>query len=192
MIREMAGEDAVLVTDVGQHQMWAAQYYAFDKPRKFVTSGGLGAMGFGLGAAVGAKAADPDHPVVLVTGDGSFHMNLTELTSSVTNNLPVVVVVMNNGVLGMVRQWQRMFYNSRYVSTTLRRNADFAKLCEAFGGLGFNAETMSEAQDAFRQALDSGRACVIDCRVDPDEKVFPMIPPGKSGEDILYSEGDVE
>lgn len=189
-IHEIAGYDAILVTDVGQHQMWSAQYYPFSRPRSFITSGGLGAMGFGMGAAVGAKAANPDRPVVLVTGDGSFHMNLNELATAVTQKLPVVVVVMNNGVLGMVRQWQRMFYNGRYVATTPGRQTDFAKLSEAFGGMGFKVETMSQARDALKKAIASGLPCVIDCAVDPDEKVFPMIPPGKSGEDILYSEGD--
>ncbi|MCL2080766.1 MAG: biosynthetic-type acetolactate synthase large subunit [Oscillospiraceae bacterium] len=188
VIRRLAGEDAILVTDVGQHQMWAAQYYPFERPRSFVTSGGLGAMGFGLGAAIGAKAAAPDRPVVLVTGDGSFHMNLTELTTAVTHNLPVVIVIMNNGVLGMVRQWQSMFCGSRFVSTTLGRNADFVKICEGFGGLGFKADTMAGAEAALDKALSSGRVCVIDCTVDPDAKVFPMIPPGGSGGDIIYNE----
>jgi len=186
LIHKLAGEDAILVTDVGQHQMWTAQIYPFEKPRSLVTSGGLGAMGFGLGAAIGAKAANPEKTVVLVTGDGSFHMNLTELTTSVTQDLPVIVVIMNNGVLGMVRQWQSMFYNARHVATTLERNANFAKICEGFGGVGYKAETIVEAKAALKEALSSGRTCVIDCVIDPDDKVFPMIPPGKSGEDIVY------
>jgi acetolactate synthase-1/2/3 large subunit len=167
--------------------MWTAQYYPFERPRSLVTSGGLGAMGFGLGAAIGAKAANPGRTVVLVTGDGSFHMNLTELTTSVAQDLPVLTVIMNNGVLGMVRQWQSMFYNARHVSTTLDRNADFAKICEGFGGLGFKAETMPEIKAALSTALSSGRTCVIDCAIDPNDKVFPMIPPGKAVDEIIYN-----
>lgn len=185
-ISAIAGEDAIIVTDVGQHQMWTAQYYKHARPRSFVTSGGLGAMGFGLGAAIGAKAAAPDRPVVLITGDGSFHMNLAELATSVAEGLPVIVVVMNNGVLGMVRQWQRMFYDCRFVKTTTGRPTDYAKLAEAFGGLGFRADSMEGFNSVLAKALASGETCVIDCQIDPDEKVFPMIPPGKSGKDILY------
>lgn len=143
-------------------------------------------MGFGMGAAVGAKAAAPDKPVILITGDGSFHMNLAELATSVTEKLPIIVVVINNGVLGMVRQWQRMFYDCRFTSTTTNRPTDYVKLAEAFGGKGLRAETMDEFVSAFKEALASGCTCVIDCVIDPDEKVFPMIPPGKSGKDILY------
>ncbi|MCL2085133.1 MAG: thiamine pyrophosphate-dependent enzyme, partial [Oscillospiraceae bacterium] len=187
-VAERAGGDAIIITDVGQHQMWTAQYYPFTRPRGLITSGGLGAMGFGLGAAIGAKAAalGSDRPAVLITGDGSFHMNMAELSTAVSENLPVVAVLMNNGVLGMVRQWQSMFHGCRYSGTTLNRKTDYVKLCEAFGGLGFRAGTMAEFSDAFGRALDSGRTCLIDCVIDPDEKVFPMIPPGKSGKDIVY------
>ncbi|MDR1692450.1 MAG: biosynthetic-type acetolactate synthase large subunit [Oscillospiraceae bacterium] len=188
-IAGLAGNDALIVTDVGQHQMWTAQYYPFAKPRSLITSGGLGAMGFGMGAAVGAKAAAPDRPVVLITGDGSFHMDMGEIAASVTEGLPVVAVVMNNGVLGMVRQWQRMFYDARFSYTTPGRKTDFAKLAEALGGLGFRADTMSLFTAAFKEALASGQTCVIDCVIDPDENVFPMIPPGKAGNDIVYCEG---
>jgi acetolactate synthase-1/2/3 large subunit len=176
-IRNTAGADAVIVTDVGQHQMWTAQNYPFVSPRSFITSGGLGAMGFGLGAAVGAKIASPHRPVVLVTGDGSFHMNLTELATAVTENLPVIAVVMNNGVLGMVRQWQSLFFAARHSATTTDRRTDFVKLAEAYGALGFQANTAEDFPDVFAKALASGKACVIDCPIDPDEKVFPFIPP---------------
>ncbi len=187
-VAELAGEDAVIVTDVGQHQMWTAQYYPFSAPRSFVTSGGLGAMGFGMGAAVGAKAAASGRPVVLITGDGSFHMDMAEMAAAVTENLPIVIVVMNNSVLGMVRQWQRIFYGGRFHYTTPSRQTNFVKLAEAFGGLGFQAGTMTEFSNALRTALSSGRTALIDCRIDPDENVFPMIPPGKSGNEIMYSE----
>jgi acetolactate synthase-1/2/3 large subunit len=176
-IREAAGPDAVIVTDVGQHQMWTAQAYPFGIPRSLITSGGLGAMGFGLGAAIGAKAAAQERPVVLVTGDGSFHMNLIELAAAVTENLPVIAVVLNNGVLGMVRQWQSMFYAGRHSATATSRRTDFVKLAEAYGALGYRAGTAQEFAEAFKKTLASGKTCVIDCPIDPDEKVFPFIPP---------------
>ena len=185
-IASQAGEAAIIVTDVGQHQMWTAQHYPLSKPRSLVTSGGLGAMGYGMGAAIGAKAASPGCPVVLVTGDGSFHMGLPELATAVTEELPVVVVVMDNGVLGMVRQWQHVFYGARHPGTTLNRQTDYVKLAQAFGALGFRAETPAELNHALGRAFASGRTCVIDCPVDRDEKVFPMIPPGRSGKDIIY------
>ena len=185
-IRAAAGADAVIVTDVGQHQMWTAQYYPFTQPRGLVTSGGLGAMGFGLGAAIGAKAAAPRRTVVLVTGDGSFSMNLTELAAAVTEDLPVIAVILNNGVLGMVRQWQKMFHNNRCSGTETRRATDYVKVAEAFGAEGFRVDTAEAFGAVFGRALASGRTCVIDCRVGPDEMVFPMIPPGMSGKDILY------
>ncbi|MCL1819629.1 MAG: biosynthetic-type acetolactate synthase large subunit [Oscillospiraceae bacterium] len=186
LLRALTDDDAILVTDVGQHQMWAAQYFPFTQPRTFITSGGLGAMGFGMGAAIGAKAANPDKQVILLTGDGSFHMNLTELATSVTSNLPITVIILNNGVLGMVRQWQHLFFGSRYVSTTTGRKTDFVKLAEAFGAAGFAANTAQEAAEALKIALSSNRTSVIDCSADPDEMVFPMIPSGKSGDDIIY------
>ncbi|MCL2342828.1 MAG: biosynthetic-type acetolactate synthase large subunit [Firmicutes bacterium] len=185
---EFAGEDAIVVTDVGQHQMWTAEYYPFVKPRSLITSGGLGAMGFGMGAAVGAKTAAPDRPVLLFTGDGCIHMDAAELATAVTENLPFVTVLMNNGVLGMVRQWQSIFFGGRYSCTTLYRNTDYLKLVEAFGGLGFRADTMEEVRAALKEAFASNRVCLIDCHIDPDEKVFPMIPAGKSGKDIIYGE----
>jgi len=185
---EFAGEDAIVVTDVGQHQMWTAEYYPFVKPRSLITSGGLGAMGFGMGAAVGAKTAAPNRPVVLFTGDGCVHMDAAELATAVTEGLPFVAVLMNNGVLGMVRQWQSILFGGRYSCTTLCRQTDSVKLADAFGGLGFRADTMEEVRDALKKAFASNRVCLIDCRIDPDEKVFPMIPAGKSGKDIIYGE----
>lgn len=178
-------EDDIVTTDVGQHQMWAAQYARRTKPRHFVTSGGLGTMGFGYGASIGAQVAKPENKVVMITGDGSFHMNLNELCTAVTYNLPIVTVVVNNHVLGMVRQWQTQFYGKRYSCTTLDRKTDYVKLAEAFGALGFRATTLEELDAALKKALASGRPCVIDAVIDRDEKVLPMIPPGGSIDDIV-------
>lgn len=178
-------DDDIVTTDVGQHQMWAAQYARRTKPRHFVTSGGLGTMGFGYGASIGAQVAKPDRKVVMITGDGSFHMNMNELCTSVTYNLPIVTVVVNNHVLGMVRQWQTQFYGKRYSCTTLDRKTDYVKLAEAFGALGFRATTLEELDEALKKALASGRPCVIDAVIDRDEKVLPMIPPGGSIDDIV-------
>lgn len=177
-------EDAVIVTDVGQHQMWTAQHYKFEKTRTFISSGGLGTMGFGLGAAIGAYTA-AQKPTVLFTGDGSFGMNLGELATAVSCNAPVVVVIMNNGVLGMVRQWQTLFFNKHYSNTTLDRQTDFVKLAEAFGALGFRAENTKELSEALDKAIAAKRPAVIDCAIDKDEFVLPMLPPGGSIDSII-------
>ena len=184
IINEEKPAKTITATDVGQHQMWAAQYATFDGPRRIVSSGGLGTMGFGLGAAIGAYVATKD-PVVLITGDGSFGMNLNELATAVTYKIPVVIVLMNNGVLGMVRQWQTLFFGKRYSSTVLSRKTDFVKLAESFGGDGYLAETAVEFRKAFKAALKKGKTAVIDVRIDKDELVLPMLPPGGAISDMI-------
>ena len=184
IINELKPAKTITATDVGQHQMWAAQYSTFDGPRRIVSSGGLGTMGFGLGAAIGAYVATGD-PVVLITGDGSFGMNLNELATAVTYKIPVVIVLMNNGVLGMVRQWQTLFFGKRYSSTVLSRKTDFVALAKAFGADGYLAETAVEFRKAFDSALKANKVSVIDVRIDKDELVLLMLPPGGAISDII-------
>ncbi|HAG14064.1 MAG TPA: biosynthetic-type acetolactate synthase large subunit [Ruminococcus sp.] len=179
-----AGEDAIIATDVGQHQMWTAQRYPLRKKRSFLSSGGLGAMGFGMGASIGAFAATGKR-IVLFTGDGSFGMNLNELATAVSQHVKLVVVVMNNGVLGMVRQLQTLFYDSHYSGTVLDRRTDFVKAAEAFGAKGMAAETPEQLQCAVRAAFSQDEPFVIDCKMSPDEYVLPMLPPGGSIDDII-------
>lgn len=176
--------DYPVATDVGQHQMWVAQHYKFEKPRTFISSGGLGTMGFGLGAAIGASVAT-EKPTVLFTGDGSFGMNLNELATAVSINAPVIVILMNNGVLGMVRQWQTLFFEKRYSNTILDRKTDFVALAKAFGAAGFKAENVEELSSALDEAMALGGPAVIECTVNSDEFVLPMLPPGGSIDDII-------
>ncbi|MCR4759314.1 MAG: biosynthetic-type acetolactate synthase large subunit [Oscillospiraceae bacterium] len=183
-VSSSAPDDAVIVTDVGQHQMWTAQRYPLKKPRTFLTSGGLGAMGYGLGAAIGAWTAT-GKPVFLFTGDGGFGMNLTELATAVSLHANITVIIMNNGVLGMVRQWQRMFFRKRYSGTTLNRKTDFVRVAEAFGAKGLRAADAETLQKALRKAAAQSGPFVIDCIMDPDEPVLPMRPPGGSVDDII-------
>ena len=184
-ICDAVGEDALYVTDVGQHQLWAAQYVRHTRPRSFLTSGGLGTMGFGYGAAIGAQAAFPDRTVVHVTGDGSFHMNLQEGCTAVSYGLPIITVIMNNQVLGMVRQWQTVFYGKRYSSTDPQRKTDFVKLAEGFGAKGRRCGNLAEFREAMAWALEQHGPVWIDCAIGKDEKVLPMIPAGGSVSDII-------
>lgn len=175
--RQTNGE-ALIVTEVGQHQMWAAQYYKYTKPRTLLTSGGLGTMGYGLGAALGAKTGCPDKIVVNIAGDGCFRMNMNEIATAVRHNIPVIQVVVNNHVLGMVRQWQDLFYDERYSATVLRDAVDFVKLAEAMGAEGMRAASQDEFKEAFAKALTLNCPVVIDCQIDSDDKVWPMVAPG--------------
>ena len=183
------GENTAVATDVGQHQMWAAQNVNFKKPRRFISSGGLGTMGFGLGAAIGAAVGTGERSV-LVTGDGSFGMCLNELTTAVTYNVPVVILLMNNGVLGMVRQWQTLFFNKHYSNTILDRKTDFVALARAFGADGEAVDTVAALDQAFEHAFSCDGPYVIDCRIDKDEFVLPMLPPGGSMDDIIMKVGE--
>ena len=169
---------AIIVTEVGQNQMWAAQFYKYTEPRTLLTSGGLGTMGYGLGASLGAKMGHPDKVVVNVAGDGCFRMNMNEIATAVRHNIPIIPVVVNNHVLGMVRQWQDLFYGQRYSATVLNDAVDFVKLAEAMGAAGFRATSREEFQEIFAKALQLGKPVVIDCQIDSDEKVWPMVAPG--------------
>lgn len=181
-----AGEDAIYVTDVGQHQMWAAQYIHHVNADNFLTSGGLGTMGYGYGAAIGAQIANPNRRVVHITGDGSFHMNMNEACTAVSYNLPIVTVIMNNSVLGMVRQWQGRFYGKRYSSSEPERKTDYVKVIEGFGGKGYRCENLSEFNKIFGEALKQNCPVWIDCRIDREEAVYPMIPAGMTVNDAIF------
>jgi acetolactate synthase-1/2/3 large subunit len=179
-------DDVIWTTGVGQHQMWAMQYLVCDQPRTFITSGGLGTMGYGVPAAIGAKAARPDATVICVDGDGCFQMTCQELATSALEGLPITVVIINNGWLGMVRQWQEMFYDSRFAETHLTHQVpDYAQLAEAYGCAGFTLSTEDELEGVLEEALNCGRTAVVDARCDPEEKCFPMIPAGAAATDVI-------
>ena len=169
---------AVITTDVGQHQMWAAQYYRYTSPRTLLTSGGLGTMGFGLGAAMGAKMGRPDKTVINIAGDGCFRMNMNEIATAVRENIPVIEIIFNNSVLGMVRQWQTLFYDKRYSNTILDDSVDFVKVADALGATGFRATNLQEFEDAMKQAIELNKPVVIDCIIGKDDKVWPMVAAG--------------
>ena len=184
-IRRMAPQDTIVATDVGQHQMWSIQYFHFDYPGQLLTSGGFGTMGFGLGAAIGAKCGNPDKVVVHTTGDGCFRMNCHELATVEHYGLPIITVVFNNGTLGMVRQWQNLIYKKRFSETTLDRGPDFVKLAEAYGLRGKRVTNLQEMEEAMAEALSAGCGYVIDCVLDIDEMVRPMVPGGGNITDFL-------
>ncbi len=180
--------DALIVTEVGQHQMWAAQYYRYSRPRTLLTSGGLGTMGYGLGASLGAKMGCPDKTVVNIAGDGCFRMNMNEIATAARYQIPIIEVVINNHVLGMVRQWQNLFYGQRYSATVLDDGVDFAKLAEAMGAVGIRVTTQEEFREAFAKAMEQNRPVLIDCQIDSDDKVWPMVAPGAAISDAFDEE----
>lgn len=184
-INELLDENDIIATDVGQHQMWAAQFTGRRKPRTFLTSGGLGTMGYGYGAAIGAQVGMPDRQVVHITGDGSFHMNLQEMCTAVSNNLPVITVVVNNSVLGMVYQWQTSFYGKRYSNTDMHRKTDFVKLAEAFGAKGLRCDTLAGFEACMKEALATEGPVLIDARIDKEERVLPFIPGGETVRNVI-------
>ena len=184
-VRRFTKDETVVATDVGQHQMWTAQYYRFEKPGTFLTSGGLGTMGYGMGAAIGACLAKNKEETVLITSDGSFSMNCNELCTTVKEGLPITIVLLNNQVLGMVRQWQTAFFGERYSATILDRGTDFVRLIEAYGGKGFSIHKLSELEKALEERKNIAGPVLLDCHIDKDEKVLPMIPPGKSVAEII-------
>ncbi|MCM1259128.1 MAG: biosynthetic-type acetolactate synthase large subunit [Roseburia sp.] len=190
-IYEKTKGDALIVTEVGQHQMWAAQFYNYKNPRTLLTSGGLGTMGYGLGAAIGAQAAKPDTQVINIAGDGCFRMNMNELATAARENLPLIEIVVNNHVLGMVRQWQDLFYEKRYSATVLDDGMDYVKLAQAMGAEGYRACTREEFDEALDAALKSDKPVLIDCIIDRDDKVFPMVAPGAAISEV-FTEEDYE
>ncbi len=185
-LRNAVTDDAFICTDVGQHQLWTAQFFGINQPRHFLSSGGLGTMGYGLGAAIGAQVGNPDATVLHITGDGSFHMNCNELSTAAKQNLPIIQVVMNNNVLGMVRQWQRMFYEERFSETTLDKKTDYEMVAKGFGANAFTVKTQAELNKALEQALACHNApTLINCLIDSDQTVLPMVPTGNSIEEPL-------
>ncbi len=184
-VRELTDDRDIITTEVGQHQMWAAQFYDYRKPRTFITSGGLGTMGYGLGAAIGAKYGCPDSRVINIAGDGSFHMNCIELSTAAKYKVPIVELIVNNEVLGMVRQWQKLFYGGRFSNTTLEKPTDYMKLAEAFGVRGYTIRKPSELKPVLEEALNLNEPVLINCIIDKDKNVLPMVPAGKSAEEPL-------
>ncbi|WP_297435904.1 biosynthetic-type acetolactate synthase large subunit [uncultured Clostridium sp.] len=188
LLNEITNGDAIIVTDVGQHQMWTALSYKFKTPRTFISSGGLGTMGFGLGAAIGAQFAVPEKNVILITGDGSFAMNCNEVPTAIKSGLPLTIILLNNNALGMVRQWQTLFYDKRYSSTTLDRKTDFVKLVESFGGKGYRIMPEDNSYEILSEAINSKETVLVDYIIPSDDKVFPMVAPGSPIKDIILGE----
>lgn len=188
---EITGGDAIITTEVGQHQMWSAQYFKYKKPRTFITSGGLGTMGYGLGACIGAKVGNPDKTVVNIAGDGCFRMNMNEIATAARYHIPIIQIVFNNHVLGMVRQWQSLFYGQRYSHTTLNDSVDFVKLAEAMGAKAYRITKPEEVDAALKEAIALNAPVVIDCQIPSDDKVWPMVAPGAAIEEV-FTEEDLE
>lgn len=185
---EITGGDAIITTEVGQHQMWAAQFYKYSKQRTFLSSGGLGTMGYGLGACIGAKVGQPDKTVVNIAGDGCFRMNMNELATATRYDIPIIEIVLNNHVLGMVRQWQTLFYDKRYSNTTLNDKVDFVKLAEAMGAKAYRITKKEEVEPVLKEAIALNQPVLIDCVIDSDDKVWPMVAPGAAIEDVFAEE----
>ena len=190
-IYEITEGKATITTDVGQHQMWAAQYYKYTKQRQFISSGGLGTMGYGVGACIGAKVGKPENITINIAGDGCFRMNMNEIATAARYNIPIIQVVINNHVLGMVRQWQTLFYGQRYSNTILEDGVDFVKVSEALGATGMRATNLKEFEDALKKAIELNKPVVIDCVIDKDDKVFPMVPGGATLEEC-FDENDLK
>lgn len=185
-IGEFTSEDDIVTTDVGQHQMWTAQHFPFKKPYRFLTSGGLGTMGYGLGAAMGAQFANPKQRVIMITGDGSFKMNFNEIVTCVRHKLPIKIFLMNNHTLGMVRQWQDLFYDQRFAATTLDDDIDYVQFVRALGGEGYKIDTLEDIDPVIREAFSNNKLCLIHCNVPQSQFVYPMVPPGKAIYDAIY------
>lgn len=186
-LSDMVGDDAIFVTDVGQHQMWACQYCKVTRPRHFLTSAGLGTMGYGYGAAIGAKIANPEKTVVHITGDGSFHMNLNEIATAVRYGVKVITVILNNGNLGMIRQWQHYLYNDRYAFSNFDRSTDYVKLADAFGADGYRCDTISEFEESFAKAIKSDKSAIIECKIPDNSQVLPMIPANGTLDNLIVT-----
>jgi acetolactate synthase-1/2/3 large subunit len=189
-LNELTDKDAIITTEVGQHQMWAAQFYKYKKPRTFLTSGGLGTMGYGLGACIGAKVANPDKKVINIAGDGCFRMNMNEIATATRYNIPIIQIVLNNHVLGMVRQWQSLFYGQRYSHTTLNDSVDFVKLAEALGAKAYRITKREEVEPVLREVLSLNEPVVIECCIASDDKVWPMVAPGAAIDEVI-TENDI-
>jgi acetolactate synthase-1/2/3 large subunit len=191
-LHRVTNGDAIVTSDVGQHQMWTAQYYGFDKPRRWINSGGLGTMGFGLPAAIGAKVACPDETVVCVAGDGSLIMNIQELATCVSENIGVKIFLMNNGYMGMVRQWQELFWDRRYSAVEMGASPDWVKLAEAFGATGLFCDKADDLEATMAKALETEGPVLVDVRVAAEENCYPMIPPGNAARDLVEAPGLVQ
>ncbi len=191
-IYELTKGDAIITTEVGQHQMWAAQFIKYKKSRSFITSGGLGTMGYGLGACIGAKVGNPGKTVINIAGDGCFRMNMNEIATATRYNIPIIEIIFNNHVLGMVRQWQSLFYGKRYSQTILNDKVDFVKLAEAMGAKAYHITQKEEVEDVLKEAISLNAPVVIECQIESDDKVWPMVAPGAPLEEVFTEEDMID